>query len=111
MSDKLPAGSSRREFLWNTGRAAAATAAISSLVVPKVRAAEHSTIQMALIGCGGRGGGAADNALSVDGGGPVKLVAMADVFQDHVDTAYNALAQRHSEKVDVSNDRKFVGFA
>jgi len=110
MSEKLSAGSSRREFLKNTGRAAAATAAVSSLIVPKVHAAEDNTIQMALIGCGGRGGGAADNALTVDGGGPVKLVAMADVFQDHVDTAYNALAQRHSEKVDVSNDRKFVGF-
>jgi len=101
-------GSSRREFMQNTGRVAAATA-LASMVVPKVHAAEDNTLRIALIGCGGRGGGAADNALTV-ASSPVKLVAMADVFEDKLNTAYNALAQRHSEKVDVPNERKFISF-
>ncbi len=108
MSDPTPHGSSRREFFKNTGRAAAATALVS-MAVPKVHAGEDNTIQLALIGCGGRGGGAADNALSIDAG-PMKLVAMADVFEDRMDTAYNAISHRHSEKVDVPQDRKFIGF-
>ncbi len=109
MSQPSSRGPSRRDFLQNTGRAAAATALVS-MVVPKVHAAEDNTLQMALIGCGGRGGGAADNALTVDAEGPVKLVAMADVFHDRLDKAYNALSQRHTEKIDVPNERKFIGF-
>jgi predicted dehydrogenase len=101
-------GTSRRTFLQNTGRVAAATA-LTSMVVPKVHAAEDNTIQLALVGCGGRGGGATDNALSIDRG-PLKLVAMADVFPNRLEGAYNALSRRHSEKVDVPEDRKFIGF-
>jgi predicted dehydrogenase len=101
-------GTSRRTFLQNTGRAAAATA-LTSMVVPKVHAAEDHTIQIALVGCGGRGGGAADNALSIDRG-PLKVVALADVFPNRLEGAYNALSRRHSDKVDVPDDRKFIGF-
>ena len=50
------------------------------MIIPNVHAAENNTIQIALIGCGGRGGGAANNALSLTQC-PIKLVAMADVFQ------------------------------
>lgn len=108
MSEILRAGSSRREFLQNTGRVAAATA-LASVVVPKVHAAEDSTIRIALVGCGGRGGGAANDALSVPNG-PTKLVAMADVFPDRLEGAYRGLKQRHSEAVDVPEDKKFIGF-
>ena len=108
MSEHSPPTSSRRAFLRNTGGVAAATT-LASIAVPKVHAAEDNTIQVALVGCGGRGGGAADNALSIDRG-PMKLVAMADVFQHRLDGAYNALAKRHSARVDVPNDRKFIGF-
>ena len=55
-------GGTRREFLKNTGRIAAASA-LAGLAVPLVHAAENNTIQVALIGCGGRGTGAAANAL------------------------------------------------
>jgi predicted dehydrogenase len=99
---------SRRAFLQNTGRVAAATALVS-MAVPKVHAAEDNTIQLALVGCGGRGGGATDNALSIHKG-PLKLVAMADVFPYRLDSCYNALVQRHSEQMDVPEDRKFIGF-
>ena len=71
---------SRREFLKNTGRVAAASA-LAGVAVPHVHAAENNTIQVALVGCGGRGTGAAANALATKSG-PIKLVAMADVFQD-----------------------------
>ena len=67
MRDSKVQASNRREFLQNTGRMAAA-GALASMVVPKVHAAEDNTIRVALIGCGGRGGGAADNALSVKNG-------------------------------------------
>ena len=72
-------GSSRREFLGNTGRAVAASA-LAGVAIPAVHAGENHTIQIALVGCGGRGTGAAANALSTKSG-PIKLVAMADVFE------------------------------
>ena len=103
----LPA-SSRREFIKTTGRVAAVSA-LAGVTLPHVFAAENNTIQIALIGCGGRGGGAADNALSVSTG-PMKLVAMADVFEDQLKNAYNELVARHKERVDVPEDRRFIGF-
>ena len=68
----------RRDFIKTTGTVAAVSA-LAGTIVPHVHAASTDTIHVALIGCGGRGGGAADNALSVNTG-PMKLVAMADVF-------------------------------
>jgi predicted dehydrogenase len=99
---------SRRDFLKTTGQIAAATA-LAGTVIPHVHAAENNTIQVALIGCGGRGGGAADNALSVKTG-PMKLVAMADVFEDKLNSAYRGLVSKHKSSVDVPDDRKFIGF-
>jgi predicted dehydrogenase len=99
---------SRRAFLQNTGRVAAATA-LTSLAVPKVHAAEDNTIRIALIGCGGRGGGAASDAMSAQNV-PVQLVAMADVFPRKLDDAFKNLKQQHSERMDVTEDRKFIGF-
>ena len=78
MSESKATGMSRRELLKTTGQVAAATA-LAGMAVPKVHAAESNTIQIALVGCGGRGTGAAANALSTKSG-PIKLVAMADVF-------------------------------
>ncbi|HUT14179.1 MAG TPA: Gfo/Idh/MocA family oxidoreductase [Thermoguttaceae bacterium] len=108
MSEPTKSGSSRREFLKNTGRIAAASA-IAGAVVPRVHAAENNTIQIALIGCGGRGTGAASQALSTQAG-PTKLVAMADVFEDRVTGRYDSLKQRFGDQVDVPSDRLFVGF-
>jgi len=108
MSESTTGQSSRREFLQNTGRIAAA-GALASMMVPKVHAAEDNTIRLALVGCGGRGGGAANDALSVDNG-PLKLVAMADVFPEKLSGAFNGLQERHSDRMDVPEDRKFIGF-
>ncbi len=105
--DKDP-GTSRREFLKNTGRIAA-TSALAAGIVPRVYAAGNDTIKVALIGCGGRGTGAASDALSVKNG-PIKLVALADVFPRRVENSYRNLAKRHAKKMDVPKDRQFVGF-
>ena len=80
MSRPSKTDASRREFMKNTGRIAAASTLVAG-TIPHVHAAENSTIQVALIGCGGRGTGAASQALSVKNG-PTKLVAMGDVFPD-----------------------------
>ena len=77
---KLPRAATSPEFLKRTGQVAAASALVVG-AAPHVHAAENNTIQVALIGCGGRGTGAAANALAVTNG-PIKLVAMADVFPD-----------------------------
>jgi len=66
------------------------------------------TIKIALIGCGDRGTGAAFQALSTKSN--LKLVAMADAFQDRLDNSYKALSERFKEKVDVPKERQFVGF-
>ena len=58
-------------------------AAFYGLVVPLVHAAGSGTIKVGLVGCGGRGTGAAEQALTADSG--VKLVAMADAFADRLD--------------------------
>jgi hypothetical protein len=99
---------SRREFLKDTGRLAA-TSALVGAIVPRIYAGEDNTIKVALVGCGGRGGGAASNALSVKNG-PIKLVAMADVFEDRLARSYKGLKKQHAEQVDVPEDRRFVGF-
>lgn len=100
--------SSRREFIKTTGKVAAVSA-LAGLALPNVHAAGNSTIQVALIGCGGRGGGAASNALSVTKV-PMKLVALADVFDSHVQSTHDALKRAHGNSVDVPPDRRFVGF-
>jgi predicted dehydrogenase len=100
--------STRREFLKTTSRIAAASA-LAGVALPSVHAAGSDLVQVALIGCGGRGTGAADNALRTTSG-PVKLVAMADVFEDKLNGSYEGLKKQHAEKVDVPQDRRFIGF-
>ena len=108
MNQNMSTGTSRREFLKNTGRIAAASA-LAGMAIPRVHAAEDNTIRVALIGCGGRGSGAAADALSVKNG-PIKLVAMADAFQDRLDAGFTALTKQFSHQMDVPEDRRFVGY-
>ena len=93
--------------------------------IPAVHAGENHTIQIALVGCGGRGTGAAANALATNSG-PVKLVAMADVFEHRLKSSYEtltsiggdagngspdrAVAGYDPAQVDVPPDRRFLGF-
>src|SRR5258708_4506972 len=99
---------SRRDFIRTTGQFAAASA-LAGVAIPHVHAEGSSLIQVALVGCGGRGTGAAENALSVPGG-PIKLVAMADVFEGKLDRSYDSLGKQHSDKMEVPQDHKFIGF-
>ena len=101
-------GATRRDFLKTTGAVAAASA-LSGVTIPSVHAAGSDVINIGLVGCGGRGTGAASNALSAKGG-PLKLVAMADVFQDRLDSSFDAIKSEHADKIDVPDDRKFIGF-
>ena len=99
--------STRRDFL-KTATKATAVSALAGVVLPHVHAAGTDTVQIALVGCGGRGTGAAANALTVKNG-PIKLTAVADVFGNKADATANGLKAQHGEKVDVG-DKKFIGF-
>jgi predicted dehydrogenase len=102
--------SSRRDFLKTTGLVAAASA-VSQAAVPLVHAGESHLIQVALVGCGGRGTGAAANALATKSG-PINLVAMADVFEHKLKSSYHELHKDYCccEQLAVDEDKKFIGF-
>lgn len=110
MDSSKRAPSSRRNFLKTTGTLAAATG-VATTTVSHVHAGADNTIQIALVGAGGRGTGAAANALSVQNG-PVKLVAIADVFEDRLASSYQNLNNNPNfgQQVEVTKDRQFVGF-
>jgi predicted dehydrogenase len=82
---------------------------VAASVIPHVHAGESNTIRVALVGCGGRGTGAAADALS-SSNGPTQLVAMADVFDNRLKTSYESLSKMFEGKVDVPQDRRFIGF-
>lgn len=68
-------------------------------------------IKIAVVGCGGRGTGAAAQALTADDS--VQLVAMADVFRDRLDSSYSSLSQKYGEskgRINVKEKHKFNGF-
>jgi predicted dehydrogenase len=99
----------RRGFLKTTSAAIAGTSILGGLSVERSAfAASSDTLKLALIGCGGRGSGAADQALSTEG--PVKLVAMADIFKDRLENSLRNLSEKHKDRVDVPDDRQFIGF-
>lgn len=99
----------RRQFIKSAGT----TAALSTLAAPHVYGqATSDTLQVALVGCGGRGTGAATNALNISSA-PTKLVAMADVFENRLEISLSALKNEFldsPEKVDVPEERQHVGF-
>src|SRR5687767_694293 len=101
--------SSRREFLKAGGKFAAASA-LAGVALPAVHAAEANTLQIALIGAGGRGTGAAGNALSTIKKGPVTLTAMADVFENRLENSYQTIKRQARDLVDVPKDKRFIGF-
>jgi hypothetical protein len=86
-----------------------AASALAGASIPAVHAAEDNTIRLALIGCGGRGSGAAVNAFDSPNG-PVKLVAMADFFENRLANAHKVLSEQYGTRMDVPPERRFVGF-
>src|ERR1043165_9502287 len=109
MNHPASRATSRREFLKTTGKATAAISALAGIALPAVHAQGSDQIKIALIGCGG--GGAAKTALSVQKGG-AKLVAMADVFENELNTAFTSLKrdQEVGGDVEVDDGNKFLGF-
>ncbi len=99
---------SRREFLQASGGLLAGVA-VAGVLTPRVHAGEDNTIRVALVGCGGRGTGAAANALGTKNLGPVKLVAMADVFENRLSGSLKQLTDQFPDQVDVPAERQFVG--
>lgn len=108
----------RRDFL-KASSLFAGGALLNPLTGYGFNSAVDETIKVALIGCGGRGTGAAAQALSTSQN--VQIVAMADAFKDRLDEAYKSLTSKKyknatggvadiKSKVNVPDDRKFVGF-
>lgn len=97
----------RREFL-KASALVAGGVMLSGYSWAGTQSSVDDTIKIALIGCGDRGTGAAFQALSTKFN--LKLVAMADAFQDRLDNSYKAISERFKEKVDVPKERQFVGF-
>lgn len=103
--------SNRRDFL----KVAAGSAMASSLILQNVHAAENDFIKVGVIGCGGRGTGAADNVLNAAPN--VKVVALADAFEDRLNKSLSRLqnlsraktVQKLGNMVDVPKERQFVG--
>ncbi len=103
MTKDLP----RRAFLKATGLGAAAVP-FAGLVTPIAGKPMKGPLRVGLVGCGGRGTGAAMQALSADP--DVILVAMGDLFADRLASSHNGLAENFGERVQVDESRRFVGF-
>jgi predicted dehydrogenase len=106
-SAKSPA-TTRRDFL-RTSAALAGTAVLGELAISRsAHAAGSDDIKIGLIGCGGRGTGAAMNALNA--GPDIRLVALADVFPDKLQGALKNLRAKKGDQVAVKDDDCFSGF-
>ena len=100
---------SRRQFLQKTGSSAVLLSALNT-TIPHVHAGESHTIRIALVGCGGRGSGAAVQALSTEG--PTQLVAVADIFPDRMNGFLEGVTPQFADtdKIDCPPERQFLGF-
>src|SRR5512143_3342907 len=99
---------SRRDFLKTAGSVVAASA-LTGVSIPPVHAAGSDLVQHAIVGCGGRGGGAVMDALATKGG-PTKLIAMADAYADRLQGKHSELSRAAGSQMDVPPERRFVGF-
>lgn len=106
---------SRREFVKQTSLLTGGLIAAPFLSRANYFAGANDTIKIALVGCGGRGTGAALQALSTKQN--VKLVALADAFRDNLDKCYTSLTSEGTAnrpgvkaKVEVPEENKFTGF-
>jgi len=99
----------RRRFLKTSGKAALGSTVAMNFIVPGVaRALNNDTLKVGLIGCGGRGTGAANQALKADDN--VILTAMADVFEDRLEASLANLKEIQGDKVQVHKKQQFSGF-
>src|SRR5258706_16223781 len=106
-----PKGTSRRDFIRKSSLlvAGGAMAATSLNIARAAHSFGSDEIKIGLVGCGGRGSDAANQAMNTSGG-PVKLVAMADAFEDRLNASAQSLKRAKGDKVDVPRERMFSGF-
>jgi myo-inositol 2-dehydrogenase/D-chiro-inositol 1-dehydrogenase len=97
----------RRDFL-KTSAILTGSALLSNIPLAGAFASGSDTIKIALVGCGSRGTGAAFQALKTKYN--IKIVAMADAFQDNLEKSYKSLKEKYPDRVDVPAERQFVGF-
>jgi predicted dehydrogenase len=95
----------RREFIKTT---AAASLAAAMPRMPGAYAQGSDTIRVGVVGCGGRGTGAAIDCLGAAPG--VEVIAMSDLFQDRIDSSLAAIKEKHADKVKITPARMFTGF-
>ena len=110
MKSKPILQASRRTFIRNSGLAA------SSVLLPAFEMEamgaffKDRKLKLALIGCGGRGTGAANQALEADPN--VELIAMSDLFEDRLTSSFSSLMEKYegTGKMNVPDTQKFIGF-
>ncbi|WP_316818521.1 Gfo/Idh/MocA family oxidoreductase [Pedobacter nyackensis] len=100
----------RRSFLKKSGivMLGSTLAYQTGFATPLFSTSAKSTIKVGLIGCGGRGTGAAAQALQADP--DVVITALGDIFEDRLETAFNALTTMDPKRVKVDKKKKFIGF-
>lgn len=100
---------SRRKFIKASGTAAVGSAMAMNFAIPTSSfGMDSNTLKVGLIGCGGRGTGAANQALNADNN--VALTAMADIFEDRLESSLLNLKKIHGDKVQINDRNKFLGF-
>jgi predicted dehydrogenase len=106
--DKPTPSTTRRDFL-KTSAAAAVGGVVAApfILSSRAQAANSDTLKIGLVGCGGRGSGAANQALNADKN--VVLSAAADAFEDRLNVGLKSLEKQHGDRVKVPADRRFVG--
>jgi myo-inositol 2-dehydrogenase / D-chiro-inositol 1-dehydrogenase len=108
-SDRDPVSASRRTFLTGSTAAVVGGAVVGSLATSSgVHAAGSGELRLGLVGCGGRGTGAAAQALRADSNS--RLVAMADAFDDRLQGSLKSLRSQLGERAEVAREQQFVGF-
>ena len=109
MSDFVPAATaSRRDFLKSSTAAVVGGTLATTLAPSAVHASGDDVLKVALIGCGGRGNGAAVNAMNAEDN--VRLTVLADAFPDQINNARRVLSEQLGPKFGVTNENCFTGF-
>ncbi|TWU28940.1 Gfo/Idh/MocA family protein [Novipirellula artificiosorum] len=106
--NKKPSSTSRRGFLKDSMVLSAASTVGGLALSRSAHAAGSDVLRIGLIGCGGRGCGAANNIMAVYPG--ARLVAMADLFEDRLEAGLKSLSSTYPDQVDVAHENRFDGF-
>ncbi len=98
----------RREFLGNSSLLIGGALAAPAILSGNLFAGTNTdTLRIGLVGCGGRGAGAADDALTADPN--VVITAMGDLFEDRLQTTLQNLRKAHGDRVKVTPETSFGG--